>query len=97
MVARFAAMESRINAVALASFANATATIGGVEIDGIFRNGYGEAMGFIGGSNPQITCASADVAGVAEGATVTIGGTGYTVAETHPDGTGITVLKLETA
>lgn len=95
MPAPFAAIQSRINAVALASFANATAVIGGVAIDVIFRNSYGEALGFIGGGNPQIACASTDVSSIARGAAVSVDGVSYLVAEIDPDGTGITVLKLE--
>lgn len=95
MVAAFAAAEARLNDAALAHLSNATATIGGVSLDVIFRNGYGEAMGFIGGGSPQIACASAKVAGVAKGAAVSVDGTAYLVAEINPDGTGITVLKLE--
>lgn len=95
MPAPFAAMEARINAVALAALANATATISGVEFDVIFRNSYGEVLGFIGGGSPQIACASADVSGVAKGWAVSVDGISYIIAEIDPDGTGITVLKLE--
>lgn len=95
MSAPFAAMESRINAVALAALANATATIGGVAFDVVFRNSYGEALGFIGGGSPQIACASTDVSGVAKNTAVSVNGASYLVAEIDPDGTGITVLKLE--
>lgn len=95
MTTSFAAKEARINAAALACFANATATIGGAAIDVIFKSGYAEALGYIGGSSPQIQCASSDVSSVTAGSSISIGGVNYTVAEIHHDGTGITVIKLE--
>lgn len=95
MTAPFAAIEARINTAALAQLSNATATIGAVSFDVIFRNSYGEALGFIGGGSPQIACASARVSGVAKNTAVSVDGVAYLVAEIDPDGTGITVLKLE--
>lgn len=73
------------------------ATIGAAAVRGIFDATFAESLGFVGGTSPQLLCASSDVASVAEGDAVTIAAIGYTIAEIHPDGTGITVLKLETA
>lgn len=94
MPAPFAAIQSRINAVALASFANATATIGGVAIDGIFDNGYVDSFG-LANSAKAFTCQSVDIPGLAYGDSITINAVAYTVAEVHPDGTGMTRVLLK--
>lgn len=73
------------------------ATIGAATVRGIFDAAFAEMLGFVGGSSPQLLCASTDVTSVAEGTAVAIAAVNYTVAEIRPDGTGITVLKLETA
>lgn len=95
MPAPFAAMESRVNAAALAALANATATIGGVEIDGVFRNSYGEALGMIGGTDPTFTCESSKISGLVEGGTVIINAVTYIASsDPEPDGTGISTVRL---
>ncbi len=71
------------------------ATIGAATVRGIFDAAFAESLGFVGGASPQLLCASADVSSVVEGTAITISGLGYTVAEIHPDGTGVTVIKLE--
>jgi hypothetical protein len=73
------------------------ATIGAATVRGIFDAAFAESLGFVGGTTPQLLCASADVTSVVEGTAVTIAAVSYTVAEIHPDGTGITLLRLETA
>lgn len=70
-------------------------TIGAATVRGIFDAAFAETLGFVGGTSPQLLCASADVSSVAEGTAITIAAVNYTVAEIHPDGTGVTVLKLE--
>lgn len=65
----------------------------------IFDNEYqaaqfAQAESEIESSGPQATCREADVAGVAHGDTLSIRGVTYSVAEVHPDGTGLMVLIL---
>jgi hypothetical protein len=75
----------------------ALASVGGVDVPGLFRNRYAEAFNMAAGSVPTFRCASADVSTVAEGTAVTIDSTAYTVAEVQSDGTGITLFILEKA
>jgi hypothetical protein len=50
------------------------------------------------GSAPQIQAVSADVpAGGKQGDAVTVNATAYTVVEIKPDGTGMTVIRLQEA
>lgn len=73
----------------------ALATIGALSVHGRFRAAYAEAMGFVGGSSPAFSGASSELASVNEGASVSIGGTSYTVSGIEPDGIAHTRLKLE--
>jgi hypothetical protein len=76
------------------------ATVGGVEVDALFDNGYAAALG-IEGSAPSLTAASSSaVSSAAHGTTVVVGGVSYTVTGVEPDGTGddgMTVLRLQEA
>lgn len=67
----------------------------GATIKGILDASYDEAMGRLQSSRPLFTCATADVSAAAHGQTLTIGSTAYTIRGVEPDGTGITVLRLE--
>ena len=65
----------------------------------IFDNEYQvaqftQAESQIEASGPRATCREADVAGVAHGDALQVRGVVYTVAEVHPDGTGLVVLVL---
>ena len=68
-------------------------TVAGSTVRGVFDAEYGEAFG-VGSASPALTCASADVSTVAQGAAVTVGATAYTVRAVEPDGQGVTVLRL---
>lgn len=46
---------------------------------------------------PSLTCQATDVADLAHGDSLTIGGQGYVVRGIEPDGVGVTVLRLERA
>lgn len=46
-------------------------------------------------SGPVLTCRTADVSGLSLGQSVTIDAQAYTVRSIQPDGTGVTVLRLE--
>lgn len=74
----------------------ALATIGASEVAGRFRKDYAEAFG-VAGNAPQFAAADADLAGVSQGSSLTIGGTGYTVTAIQPNGRGLTRLMLQEA
>ncbi len=67
----------------------------------LLRNGYQaaqfqEADAEVEASVPRATCRELDVAGVAHGDMLQVRGVTYSVAEVHPDGTGLVVLILST-
>jgi hypothetical protein len=71
----------------------------GVSISGIFDNGH-EEVDAGGGvpfslTSPQFHTRTADVSSAAEGDTLTIDGVVYTIRVVMPDGTGTTMLQLE--
>jgi hypothetical protein len=73
------------------------ATIGGVQIQGVFQNAYtsiegGEIM--MAGTRPKFYCRSNDILAVVTGTPVIQDGVTYTVVDLHPDGTGFTNLIL---
>jgi len=68
------------------------ATIGEATVNGIFTDDSTDGSELTG---PIFECASADVATVSQGDTITISATGYTVAGIRPDGTGVTVIILD--
>lgn len=71
------------------------ATVGGVAVPGIFDAAYAAALGYAAGTSPQLLVASASVPSVAVGDAVVTGGASYTVAAIEPDGTGMTLLRLQ--
>ena len=73
------------------------ATVGAVSCRGIFDNIFLETMGFTAGSRPTLLVKAADVPAVAEGTAVSIPAGSYTVAAIEPDGTGLTLLRLQEA
>lgn len=98
MATPFAALETRLATACAKALANATADFGGgVTVDGVFRDPTSEAFGgLVGGSKPSFEAESTVLAGVANGAAVSINGTGYTVRGRHPEA-GMTTLVLESA
>jgi hypothetical protein len=71
-------------------------TIGASTVNGIFDNGYGEALDYAAGTKPTFLCKTADLPSITEGTTtVTIGGTAYVIAKRQPDGHGLETLVLE--
>jgi hypothetical protein len=72
------------------------ATLGGVAVEGIFDADYLEPLGnVVEGSGPVFTLATADATGAVHGTTLVIGATTYKVRGIEPDGTGVTLLRLE--
>lgn len=71
-----------------------TATIGGGTVMGIFDNGFKDSFG-LGSTEKAFTCSSSAISNLAYGDSVTINAVAYTVAEVHPDGTGMTRVLLK--
>ena len=73
------------------------ATVGGVSVRGIFDNLYAVTLGFAAGTTPQLVVASASIPLVAQDDAVVIATISYTVTAVEPDGTGMTLLRLDRA
>lgn len=67
----------------------------GATINGILEATYDEALGRVQASKPEFLCRTADVPAAAHGQTLTIGAQVYKICGVEPDGTGLTLLKLE--
>lgn len=67
----------------------------GATINGILDAEYDEAMGRVQASSPVFACATSSVASATHGQTLTVGATVYKIVGVEPDGTGMTVLRLE--
>jgi len=94
----FAALKNRVNAAVMAKLADAVATINTVDINVIFDNEYEVAdSGFSGFAavSPAIHCSAADVTDVVVGASVSVDGDAYFVADIQPDGDGGITLVLK--
>lgn len=72
------------------------ATVDGEIVRVIFDNGFAERLG-IGGSAPVAVGVTDDLASVVAGTAISIGATHYTVTAVEPDGTGMTLLRLQEA
>jgi len=71
------------------------ATIGGVpDIGCLFDNGFAAGLG-MAGSDPSASLPSSLAASAAQGDAITVGGLSYTIAGIEPDGTGLTVFRLQ--
>ena len=102
MLDPFAAAEQRANAAVMRRLANARVSIGGAqETPGIFDNAYviADVGNGMAATAPAITVPTGAVPSSFSGTPVTVvsaGGTSYwTMAEHHPDGTGLSVVLLE--
>ena len=72
------------------------ATLNGVTVRGIFDDAYGESFGgMVAGSGPMFRLPSS--VSVTSGNTLVHAATTYTVVGIEPDGTGLTLLRLEKA
>ncbi len=72
-----------------------TCTIAGGTVTGIFDAPYERSLGMVDSSGPVLTIRAADWPDVARGDSVTIDATEYSVLGIEPDGTGVTVLRLQ--
>lgn len=98
--APFASLESRLNASVFARLSNVVALVNGIQVAGVFSNGY--AAGSVGAfgmatSGPMIELPTVSVPANPEGLQVIAHGQQYTIAEHQPDGSGISRLMLEAA
>ena len=95
----FAALEASVNHAVMAHLSNATATLNGVEVVGMFDNAYhaGDIGIGMASTQPAFTTLTANVVGEAVGQLLVIHGTSYYVAAPEPDGTGMILLLLELA
>lgn len=76
-----------------------TATYNGVtSVNGIFDAQYFEPEAGLGGvqaSQPVFLCRAADVPSAVHGQTLVVNAVTYQIVGVEPDGTGMTLLKLE--
>lgn len=75
-------------------------TVNSVSVKAIFNNSYAAgSVGLLGmaGSQPALEIKTADVPASPLGMAVVVNGTNYLVAAHEPDGTGMSVLLLESA
>jgi hypothetical protein len=89
----FAVLEDRVNSVAVAQLANATATIAGQNYDGIFTRAFVEDGG-VESVKPVFIRRTADLPAMTHGQSVVINNVTYSVVGIQPDN-GITTLILE--
>jgi hypothetical protein len=67
----------------------------GATINGIFDTEYEEPMGRVQAYKPIFVCRTSDVPTASHGQTLVIGAVTYKIRGVEPDGTGITMLRLE--
>lgn len=100
MSAPFAALEARVNAAVFKRLSNASASLNGAAVSGMFDNAYELAnVGITGmaSSVPVFRLLTSSVPAGVVGMPLTIGATAYTVVEHQPDGVGVSLLMLERA
>lgn len=71
------------------------ATVGGVALNGIFDNAFLETLGITAGSSPVLLIVSSAAPSATHGTSVSVGGASYTVTAVEPDGTGLSLLRLQ--
>lgn len=100
--APFAAIETRVNRRVIDRLSNVAAVIGGTQVYGVFEMPF--ELGSVGlagmaTSQPELLVAATDLPAAVRqdpaGEPIEVAGRNYRVAESRPDGTGITRLLLE--
>lgn len=76
-------------------FAVAATWSGGGTVNVIHDRDYLRLFGIVDSSGPMALAIEADMPGVAQGQTLIIGGTSFTINGKEPDGTGLLVLRLK--
>jgi hypothetical protein len=94
----FAAAVRRANSAVLKHLGEKQAALDNLVVRGIFDRPFLQVAGGIDTSQPTFTLATADAERAQQGSTLRLdGGAAYRVTNIEPDGTGITVLRLELA
>jgi hypothetical protein len=70
-------------------------TIAGVAQTGLFDKQYLSALGIVAGNDPVLLLKDSAVGAAVEGTAVVIRSINYTVATVEPDGTGLSLLRLD--
>lgn len=70
-------------------------TLAGLSVTGIFDAQYFDGLGEVEGRQPTFVLPTASASSAAHGQTLVIGAKTYKVRGVEPDGTGITLLRLE--
>jgi hypothetical protein len=93
----FLAAQNRANASVLKHLGNARVQIAGVEVAGIFKNPSQDVAMGIGAADtrPSVTVASSAVPENPVDSEIDIDGVPYIVSAHDPDGTGLSVLRVE--
>lgn len=71
------------------------ATVGGATVRGIFDNDFLTSLGVTAGTGPVLLLPTASVDSAVQGDSVVIAAVSYTIAGIEPDGTGLTLLRLQ--
>ncbi len=75
----------------------ATWSVGPAAVTVIFDRAYLRQLGLMDGTSPMAMAELASMATVAQGQTLVISGTTYTITGVEPDGTGLVLLHLRVA
>lgn len=100
MTTAFATAIERLNSAVVSRLSGNAVSLDGVNVDAVFDNGF--ALGNVGPygvatTGPRLTLQTASVPADVEGKACVVDSVAYTVAAHEPDGTGISVLRLELA
>ena len=69
-------------------------SVGSATVNGVFDNEFALGLGLMDSSKPVFVCSAADMPTAAQGQTLVINSTTYTINDVQPDGTGLLVLQL---
>lgn len=73
------------------------ATVAAVAVRGIFDNDFLTTLGITAGSGPVLLLPTASVGSAVQGSAVVVAAISYTITALEPDGTGMTLLRLQEA
>jgi hypothetical protein len=92
----YAAARSRMNDAVVSQLGDTTLTWGAITAQGLMQSEYADAFGIVT-RQTRFTALSSALPAIAQGASVTVGATAYTVRNVEPDNTGLVALVLEAA
>lgn len=87
-----------LNSACMEMLGDANVFIDGVEVDAVFHDEYNELGLGVGmeSSSPYLELLSNSASGVTSSTTITVSGVSYVpVMPLEPDGTGMTIIRLE--